>query len=140
MLKTEFIPMSLRSAYLSMHRQTNSHLTSFGITADQFVCLLSLAEDDGITQQELVQRCSSDPNTLREMLKRLEKRGLVSRKAHPTDGRARYVTITEEGREILVELNKAVKPIHKRLEKLLDEKEIKKFTEMLKLIAEEMAK
>src|SRR4030042_2546988 len=140
MLKDHYISIIMRSASLLLHRQTNIHLMPFGITADQFVCLVILADDDGMTQQEMVQRCPSDPNTIREMLVRLEKRGLVSREKHPTDGRARYVTITTEGREILNKLVKAVKPIHKRLEELLDENEVQNLTVTLNRITEEMAK
>ena len=74
MMEAYKIPMNLRAAYLSMHRQTNAHLARFGVTADQFVCLLILAEEDGIIQQELVKRATSDPNTIRAMLVLLEKR------------------------------------------------------------------
>ena len=45
MMEAYKIPMNLRAAYLSMHRQTNAHLARFGVTADQFVCLLILAEE-----------------------------------------------------------------------------------------------
>ena len=47
------IAMGLRAAYLSMHRQTNFRLAPFGMTADQFVLLALLSEQDGITQQQL---------------------------------------------------------------------------------------
>jgi len=83
--------MGLRAAYWSMHRQTNAHLAQRGATADQFELLSLLTEQDGITQRELVRRASSDPNTIRAMLLLLEKRGVVARKRHPTDGRGRDV-------------------------------------------------
>ncbi|NLH17028.1 MAG: MarR family transcriptional regulator [Phycisphaerae bacterium] len=92
------IPMGLRGAYLSMHRQTNVLLSRSGITADQFVLLALLEEDGGITQQQLVRRADSDPNTVRAMLVLLERRGLVSRQPHPTDGRARKVALTRKGK------------------------------------------
>ncbi|MBN1895611.1 MarR family transcriptional regulator [bacterium] len=100
MNKGHNLVMALRAAYLSMHRQTNAHLAAVGVTADQFVCLALLAEEDGITQQELVRRATSDPNTIRAMLMLLEKRGLVKRERHPTDGRARHVTLTPRGRAV----------------------------------------
>ena len=71
------IAMGLRAAYWSMHRQTNAHLAPQGATAEQFVVLALLAKEDGITQQELGRRATSDPNTIRAMLVLLEKRGLV---------------------------------------------------------------
>jgi DNA-binding MarR family transcriptional regulator len=140
MLRAPHIPMALRSAYLSMHRQTNAHLTPLGITADQFVCLIILTEEEGITQQELVKRTTSDPNTILAMLVLLEKRGLVQRKQHPAYGRARCVTITNEGRRLVEKLDIAVKPVQQRLSALFQEKEINILIEFLNKISGEMKK
>ncbi len=98
------IAMGLRAAYWAMHRRTEAGLARCGVTADQFVLLSLLAEQDGITQQELVRRASSDANTIRAMLVLLEKRGLVTRDKHPTDGRARSVALTRKGRQIYEKL------------------------------------
>src|SRR3954466_12811534 len=80
---------ALRAAYLALHRQTNACFAADGVTADQFVLLSALAEADAVTQQDLVRRLSSDPNTVRAMLLLLESSGLVAREPHPADGRAR---------------------------------------------------
>jgi DNA-binding MarR family transcriptional regulator len=132
------IPMALRAAYLSMHRQTNAHLAKSGVTADQFVCLLLLAEQDGITQQELVRRATSDPNTIRAMLVLMEERGFVTRKPHPSDGRARRVTITPKGRQICEKLFIEVQPIHDRLSTLFKDDEAKMLVLSLQNIFEAM--
>ncbi len=92
------LAMGLRAAYLTMHRRANAVLAPFGLTADQFVLLTALAEEDGVTQKELARRASSDPNTLSEMLGRLQRRGLVVRERHADDGRALRVSLTEAGR------------------------------------------
>jgi hypothetical protein len=94
-METYKIPMALRAAYLSMYRQTNAHLAPYGVTVDQFVYLHLLIEEDGIIQQELVKRATSDPNTMRAMLVILEKRGYIERHRHHQDGRARVVKITQ---------------------------------------------
>jgi len=103
-----------------MHRQTSLHLSPHGITADQFVCLAILNEEDGITQNELVKRATSDPNTMRAMLMLLEKRELLERHQHPTDGRARLVNLTPKGRQLFQVLLKAVKPVHVELLTVLE--------------------
>jgi DNA-binding MarR family transcriptional regulator len=109
------ISMGLRAAYLAMHRQTNAALTGHGVTADQFVLLTLLNERDGITQQDLVRRASSDANTVRAMLVLLEGRGLVERTPHQTDGRARTVTLTSKGRRTLAQLWAVSQPGRARL-------------------------
>ena len=92
------LAMALRSAYLSVHRQAEAALLQQGVTADQYVLLWLLANESGLTQQELVRRASSDANTVRAMLLRLERQGLIVRKPHPTDGRAWSVSLTAAGR------------------------------------------
>jgi DNA-binding MarR family transcriptional regulator len=96
--------MRLRGAYLTFHRMANAHFAPFGVTADQFVVLTLLAEEDGLTQREIVARAYSDPNTIGEMLTRLEGKKLVRRERHPTDGRARIVRLTPKGRALQKQL------------------------------------
>jgi DNA-binding MarR family transcriptional regulator len=132
------IAMGLRAAYLSMHRQTNSYLAPYKITADQFVLLALLAEQDGITQQELVRRATSDPNTIRAMLVLMENRGLVTREPHPADGRARNVTLTRTGRCIYTKLSKQISPLQNQLMDLFRLEETEILIEFLGRISETM--
>lgn len=98
------LAMRLRDAYWAMHRLADSHLERFGITADEFVLLAALADVDGLAQQELGRRTSSDPNALRALLVRLEERGFVTRGTHATDRRARSVALTPLGRQTFADL------------------------------------
>ena len=136
MTKVHNMAMELRAAYLSMHRQTNAHLLQHGVTADQFVCLVILEEEDGITQQELTRRATSDPNTMRAMLMLLEKCGLVTREKHPHDRRARIVRITQKGRQICKKLTSELDPVRDRMVSLFGEKETDKLVEYLRRISD----
>ncbi len=109
------IARALRAAYLALHRQTNACFAAGGVTADQFVVMSALAEADGVTQQELVRRVNSDPNTVRAILLLLEGRGLVTRGLHPVDGRARCVTLTAKGRKSFTKLWATSAPLRARL-------------------------
>ena len=94
------LAMALRVAYLAMHRRANAAFAPLGLTADQFVLLTALAEGGGVTQRELVRRTGSDPNTMSGMLARLQRRGLLVRRRHETDGRAWRVALTPAGRRL----------------------------------------
>jgi DNA-binding MarR family transcriptional regulator len=94
------LAMGIRVAYLALHRRTNADLAFLGVTADQFVLLTSLAGGEGVTQQELVRQTGSDPNTISEMLARLEAKGMVERRPHANDGRAKSVFLTRRGRQV----------------------------------------
>jgi len=106
------LAMQLRRAYLTMHRKANAQFIGHGASADQFVLLSLLSEEDGITQKDLVDRSSSDPNTVRAMLVLMERRGWVRRAPHSTDGRAISVTLTPKGRRFQRELAEAGEPFH----------------------------
>jgi len=133
------IAMGLRAAYLRMHRQTNAHLARCGITADQFVLLALLMEEDGTTQRELVRRASSDANTVRAMLVLLEDRGLVRRGPHPKDRRARVVTLTRTGREAFDGYVSAVRLLQDHLSGLFEDGEARVLVNSLERISQAMA-
>jgi DNA-binding MarR family transcriptional regulator len=92
--------MLLRKAYLGFHRRANAQMLKLGITADQFVALTVIAQDEGLTQVTLVERTESDPNTVTAILALLERRGLVRRTVNAKDRRARSVFLTATGRRI----------------------------------------
>jgi len=131
--------MALRVAYWAMHRQTDAILASRRVTADQFVLMSLLAEEDQVTQQQLVRRASSDANTVRAMLLLLEERGLVSRGPHPTDGRARSVALTGKGRQIYQRLVSQSEPVRQRMMSAVGADHADGLVDGLKRIAEAMA-
>lgn len=108
--------MRLRRAYLALHRRANAELRrQFEVTADQFVVLSLLAEQDGVTQQELGSRCYSDPSTTGALVRLMEDRGWVWREQDPSDGRARKVHLTRAGRQLQGELWAAALSFHQDL-------------------------
>ena len=139
MLSGREIARALRAAYLALHRQTNACFAKDGVTADQFVLISALAEADAATQQELVRRVGSDPNTVRAMLLLLEGRGLVTRERHPADGRARRVTLTAKGRQVFKQLWGKSEPLRARLLAAFRPDEVTALLGLLRRVAEAMA-
>jgi len=132
------IARALRVAYLALHRQTNDCFAKNGVTADQFVLLSALSDEDAVTQQELVRRVSSDPNTVRAMLLLLEQRGLVARDRHPTDGRARCVTLTGKGRQVFKRLWSKSEPLRAQLQAAFQPDEVASLVGLLRRVADMM--
>ncbi len=132
------IAMGLRAAYRVMHRQTDACLAKRGVTANQFVLLALLAEEDGVTQRELVRRSCSDPNTVSAMLVLLESRGLLSRRRHPNDGRARNVTLTHKGRRMYKRLWRESERLRQQLLELFQPKQADALVGLLKRISKAM--
>jgi len=69
-----------------------------GLAPAQFMALLVLWQQDGITQQDLRLRLDVEQATMANTLKRMERDGLITRCAHATDKRARQVHLTDKAR------------------------------------------
>jgi DNA-binding MarR family transcriptional regulator len=132
------IARALRAAYLALHRQTNECFAKEEVTADQFVLLSALADSDAVTQQELVRRVTSDPNTVRAMLLLLEGRGLVARERHPSDSRSRSVRLTVKGRQAFRKLWIKSEPLRARLGAAFQPDEVTALLGLLRRIGEVM--
>ena len=58
----------------------------------------TLLENDRITQRELTELMSSDPNTVASLLERMDRAGLVERSAHEKDRRANCLRLKAAGK------------------------------------------
>ena len=136
----ETLQMRLRAAYFAMHRHSNRHFLQFETTADQYVLLSYLAEEDGITQRELSSRCSSDARTIGTMIELLQRNGLVERQPHPSDRRAWQVFLTDTGRARHAQLRKNSEEIRDALNGALEPEELAIVQKALDRIAEAFTK
>jgi DNA-binding MarR family transcriptional regulator len=134
----ERLPLELRAAYLALHRRSDMQFAKFGVTADQFVLLATLARGHALTQRELAARMPSDPSTVRAMLVLLEERGLVSRSTNPTDGRARTVALTESGLQKFRQVFKAGQAIRDEMVSSLTAEETRSLVKLLRRVSESL--
>lgn len=80
--------------------QVRAALRPHGLTHVQFVLLASLTwlgSEQPVTQRRLADHAATDPMMTSQVLRTLERRGLVERRAHPGDGRAKALAVTEDG-------------------------------------------
>ncbi len=99
------LPPILRRAWYSLNQAFRHRIAHLEITPDQYSILRWLQEGDarGLTQQTITDLMASDPNTITSILQRMEKAGLIARRAHESDKRARRVCIQPEGRSAFAE-------------------------------------
>src|SRR5437016_9070862 len=82
------LPLLLRRAWYGMNQAFRRRIAHLGVTPDQFTVMRTLLENEGVTQRELTELISSDPNTVAALLERMEQAGLIERQAHERDRRA----------------------------------------------------
>lgn len=71
-----------------------------GIVPGQFPALLALWHQDGQTQRELIDKLDVEQATMANTLNRMERDGLIVRRAHPADGRAQVIFLTDKSKAI----------------------------------------
>jgi DNA-binding MarR family transcriptional regulator len=80
-------------------------LAQTGVSPNQFLVLMALAETGQVCQQFLAGVIGIDPRNIVPILDSLEGRGLVSRETDPADRRRRLIELTGAGRRIAAELS-----------------------------------
>jgi DNA-binding MarR family transcriptional regulator len=91
------LPLLLRRAWYGMNQAFRRRIAHLGLTPDQFTVMRTLLENEGLTQRELTELMSSDPNTVAALLERMEQAGLVERQAHEKDRRANRLRLKPTG-------------------------------------------
>lgn len=89
---------ALYSASLAMTKLYKPHLAALGLTYPQYLVMLALWEQDGVTVSALGERLSLDSGTLTPLLKRLESAGHLHRTRDADDERRVHVTLSPDGR------------------------------------------
>jgi DNA-binding MarR family transcriptional regulator len=91
---------ALYSTSLAMTKLYKPMLEEMGLTYPQYLAMLVLWEQDGLTVSELGERLYLDSGTLTPLLKRMETAGLVSRLRAVQDERRVHITLTAAGRKL----------------------------------------
>ncbi|WP_426148598.1 MarR family winged helix-turn-helix transcriptional regulator [Polaromonas sp. DSR2-3-2] len=91
---------ALYSASLAMTRLYQPLLGALGMTYPQYLVMLVLWEQDGLSVSELGERLLLNSGTLTPLLKRMESSGLVTRQRDAHDERRVHIALTAAGREV----------------------------------------
>jgi MarR family transcriptional regulator, organic hydroperoxide resistance regulator len=84
-------------------------LQPFDLTHVQFVLLAALTwSREPLTQTDLAHRTRTDPMMTSQVLRALERKALIERHPHPSDGRARLLSVTPAGAALAQRANTAV--------------------------------
>ena len=91
---------ALHPTSLLMTKVYKPLLQALGLTYPQYLAMMVLWEEDGLTVGEISHRLLTDPGSLTPLLKRLEAEGLLSRTRSREDERVVVVELTEAGRAL----------------------------------------
>ena len=98
-----------RRASLAIIEQFHIDMASFDLRPVDFSVLSLIRHNPGITSRQLCHALNIQPPNMVVFLKSFEKRKLVEREPHPTDGRAMGLTLTESGEALMQAAEKTAK-------------------------------
>lgn len=88
-----------------------------------------------MTQRDLTQAMSSDPNTVASLLERMETAGWVDRRRHESDGRAYRIRLLPPGEQKYEEVRELAVGLQSEILLVLPEGERERFLEHLESVS-----
>lgn len=99
----------------SADKQFEAMLGDGVATVRQVQLLLAIEADDGASQAKLSQATGIDRSTMTDMIRRLSKRHLITRRRSASDARTYVVKLTKEGRAELARWRQALESVENGL-------------------------
>ena len=112
-------------------RLSDARLKPLGFGVGHLPVLVALRDGEASTQRDLARFARTEQPPMAQMLARMERDGLISRKPDPTDGRSQKIALTEAA---LARLPKAIAVLFQGNREALDgfsEAEAEQFVDML---------
>lgn len=129
----------LSQAAKAQRARSGAHLSRIGLHPGQEAVLKVLNEADGKTMSQLALALGVQPPTVTKMVTRLTSQGLVFRRVSDNDGRLARVYLTEDGRDRILQVDRAWKRLEKEALAGIDDKDRKKLRKLLRLVEKNLS-
>lgn len=111
-----------------------------GLTPRQLAVLVTVAQNEGLSQTGLVDRTGIDRSTLADIVRRMQRKGLLQRRRTKEDARAYAVKLTDEGRRVLRVAEPLAKKVDDRVLEALPSRQREQFVDDLMSIVDTLQK
>lgn len=116
----------------ALRRHLDEAIGRHGLTTLQYTTLSVLRARSGLSNAQLARRSLMTPQSMSEVLARLERKGLIRRKPDPDHGRVLRVELTDAGLEALEVCDQAVTEIEETMLRQLGERGREQFAAALR--------
>lgn len=129
----------LVQAAKAQRARSGNHLARIGLHPGQELVLKVLFETDGLTMSQLASALGVQPPTVTKMITRLSAQGYVRRQVSDADGRLARVHLTDEGRALVSNVDKAWKRLEREAMAGIEEKDRKKLRKLLRVVEKNLS-
>ncbi|MES5817547.1 MarR family transcriptional regulator [Streptomyces sp. RG80] len=128
-------PPSLLYMVKQVELVVRSHLDELvrpsGITALQYTALTVLERHDGLSAAQLARDSFVTAQSIADLVRSLENRGLVRRERNPRNRRELLILLTDTGRELLAQCEEPVRELEERMVRDLTAHQTEQFRQAL---------
>lgn len=104
------------------------------LTARQYVILVTASQNDGASQQDIIDVTGIDRSTVSQIMQTMIRKGLLKRRRTKDDARAYAITLTDHGHDILKASDAIVMGVDEALVAALPATRAKTFLDNLRTI------
>jgi MarR family transcriptional regulator, temperature-dependent positive regulator of motility len=110
------------------------------LTPRQYAILLTVSQNEGLSQTQLVELTGIDRSTLADVVRRMLKKGLLQRRRTRDDARAYAVKLTDEGTRVLKTHDPMARRVDERILSSLPAQQRDRFLQDLHAIVQTLNK
>ncbi|MFF8376094.1 MarR family winged helix-turn-helix transcriptional regulator [Streptomyces sp. NPDC015661] len=121
----------LKRTELAVRARLEELVKPAGITALQYTALTVLERHDGISAAQLARDSFVTAQSMADMVRALESRGLIRREPNPANRRERLILLADPGRRLLAEYAGPARALEERMVAGLSAEEIHVLREAL---------
>jgi DNA-binding MarR family transcriptional regulator len=132
----------IRRAHQVSTAQFNDQMTREGIdiTPFQFAAMSAIKLNPGLDQATVAAWAAIDRATIGGVVDRLVEKNYVERSVSPKDRRARVLTLTDSGAEVLKQIEEVARKIQNEITKGLRDEEADTLISLLRKVSQNMPK
>lgn len=115
-----------------------AEMTGGDLTPRQFAVLVTVSQNEGLSQTDLVEKTGIDRSTLADIVRRMLKKSLLQRRRTKEDARAYAVKLTDEGWRVLKNAEPMAKRVDDRILSVLPAAQRERFISDLNTIVQSL--
>lgn len=121
-----------------LDHQMDIRLTPLGLSKGQFAIIMTLLENEGVTQAEIGRKVLMPGYATTRNIDKLELNELLKRQRHKSSRRAHSIYLTEKGRELAPALFSIVKDVNSVFLESIDDKNRKELNGILTMLHDKL--
>jgi DNA-binding MarR family transcriptional regulator len=134
MKREETVDYHIKSAWHAISRMYNQQAAEEGFTTAIGFVLININSKEGTPATKIAPLIGLETRSLTRMLKTMEEKGLIYKKADPLDKRSVRIFLTDEGKEKKEKSINTIRNFNEQVREVVSEKELNAFFEVFEKI------